>query len=356
MAQQAQLSPQQRAALFTQATRQNRQVLATRSAQGELETLTFDLPKARLLSKVTLFIEAVVNVKATTGTSVAIAPTHGYELLRRVQVDLNNGFSPFVVSGRGLFGYSLLRLNPDVILSQKVTKRAVNYIENAASAAGVDNKVAFSVELPITLNDRDPVGLIMLQNNETNVQVKVDVDQVAKIYKLNSGNGETATFKSLKVTPVIETFTIPAVQEAFPDISVLKLVSEKSEVLQGSGQTTVKLNTGNIYRRMLIYVEDANGVPLADADFAGNIELVFNQADIPYSEPALSLAHTAHRQLGYPLPDGWFVLDFTFQGLPGYGGSRDYIDTERLTEFWLRVNTSKAGKITVVSENLSRLV
>lgn len=355
MAQQAQLTPQQRGQLFAQGTRQNRQSIPAKAATSELDTLTFDLPKARLLSKVVLHVEAVVNVKATTGTTVQIASTGGYELFRRVSVDLNNGFSPYILGGRALYHMSMLRINPDVIMPQ-ANVRGVNYIERAASVAGVDNKVRFSVELPLTLNDRDPVGLILLQNNETNVQVKLDLDSVAKIYKLNAANGETATFKSVKVQPVLETFSIPVMKEAFPDISVLKLVSEKSETVQGGGQTIVRLNTGNTYRRIAFYVEDAAGVPFTEDDFSGNIELVFNQADIPYSEPAISLSHIAHRQLGYPLPQGVFVFDFTYQGFPSYGGSRDYIDTQRLTEFWLRFNSTKAGKVTIVSETLSQLV
>lgn len=353
MAQPQQLSPQQRAALFTQATRQNYQTLATRSATSELEQLIFDLPKARLLSKITLIVEAVANLKSAN-SAIPVAASQGYGILRKVQLDMNNGFSPYSLTGDALFGYSLARLNPEVNLRQTATKRGANYIENAASAGGVDNTIRFSVELPITLNDRDPVGLLMLQNQQTNVQLKVDVDQLVKAYK--PAAGDTVTFKSFKITPILETFTVPSVREAFPDMSVLKLVSDRQETLQGQGVSTIKLNTGTIYRKLFVYLEDANGAPLVDADVVGNFELVFNQADVPYNIPAIALAHLNHRQYGMPLPDGWYVFDFTIQGLPNYGGSRDYIDTERLTEFWLRVNTTKAGKVRIVSENLSRLV
>lgn len=353
MAQPQQISPQQRAALFTQATRQNLQTLATRSASSEGEQLVFDLPKARLLSKITLIVEAVANLKSSN-SAIPVRATQGYEILRKVQLDLNNGFSPYSLTGHALFGYSLARLNPDVILRQTASDRAVNYIANVASAGGTDNAISFSVELPIALNDRDPVGLLMLQNQETNVQLKVDVGLLKDAYKLAAG--DEVTFKSFKVTPVLETFTVPSVKEAFPDMSVLKLVSDRQETLQGNGVSTIKLNTGTIYRKLFFYLEDANGNPLVDADIAGNIQLVFNQADMPYNVPAKFLSHLNHRQYGMPLPAGWYVLDFTIQGLPNYGGSRDYIDTERLTEFWLQVNTSKAGKVRIVSENLSRLV
>jgi hypothetical protein len=55
------------------------------------------------------------------------------------------------------------------------------------------------------------------------------------------------------------------------------------------------------------------------------------------------------------LANGIYVFDFTYQGLEGYGGARDYIDTEKLTEFWLKFQAAETGKITYVRETLARL-
>ncbi|HDR7881812.1 TPA: cytoplasmic protein [Bacillus cytotoxicus] len=351
MAQQ-QLSAQQRAAMFGTATRQNEQMLPAQNAQ-ELSTIDFTLPKARLLSKITLFVEAVATLKSK-GTAIQTHDFSPYTILRRVSLDLNNGFSPFIVSGRDLIQYNMLRLNPNVLFPSK-NPRSMNYIENAASVEGKDAKIRFSVELPVTLNPRDPVGLILLQNAETSVTLSVDVDKLENAYVLNKSNNDEVLFKSIKLVPMVETFSIPPIQEAFPDISTLKLVSSKTESYPGNGQNIVKLNTGMIYRKFLLYFEDKDGNPLADEDFQGNIELVLNQADIPYSVKPEILAHKNHSQLGYPLPKGMYAFDFTNQGVPNLGGSRDFIDTERLTEFWVRFSSQKEGKVTIVSENLSRL-
>lgn len=352
MAQPAKLTAQQRALLFAQGTRRNFQMLGSKTTDSELSEVVFQLPKTRLLSKIWVEVEAVVTLKAAAAATIELNPYSPYDVLRRVSLDLNNGFSPFIVSGRAAYLYNTNRLNPDV-LQPNTDPRAMNYVENSATAAGKDNRIKFVMELPVTLNDRDTTGLVLLQNNETNVELRIDVDKLEKAYKLKAG--ETATFKSLKITPMVETFTIPASPEAFPDISVLKLVNEKSDTFAGNGQNIVPLHVGTIYRKLVLYFQDSEGNPIEDADFSGNIELVFNQADIPYSlKPSLFAAQN-HSELGHTLPKGVYVFDFSNQGLPNYGGSRDYVDTERITEFWVRFSTQKAGKLNVISETLSRL-
>jgi hypothetical protein len=349
-----QLSAQERAGLFAQATRQNLQTMPTQSISQENQSLSFTLPKARLLSKIYLNVEAVATLKSNTA-AIPLDAYSPFQILRRVSLDLNNGFMPFIVDGRSLMQYNMVRLNPSVYNTQKVTERAMNYVETAASVGGTDAKIQFTIELPITLNPRDPVGLVLLQNEATQVSLTVDVATLSKAYVPNVANVDSVTFKSLKVTPVVETFTIPSVPQAFPDLSVLKLVSAKGDTFAGGGQNVLKLNVGTIYRKMIVYLEDANGVPFKDIDIQGNIELVFNQSDIPYSIKPSVLAHLNASQLGYNLPDGMFVFDFTNNGIPNLGGSRDYVDTEKLSEFWIRFSSTKSGKITVVSENLARL-
>ncbi|WP_434785683.1 cytoplasmic protein [Bacillus velezensis] len=351
MATQQQLSPQQRAQMFTAATRQTWQMMGTKTVTEDMQTIDFNLPKVRLLSQILVEFEATVSLKSQNAT-IPAKTFSPYQIIRNIALELNSGFRPFVVSGEALHIYSLDRLNPDVLLPSN-SQRAVSYIETAASATGKDAKIKFQVALPLTLNQRDPVGLVLLQNEETTVSLTIDTARAQDTYQLASG--DTVTLKQLKVTPTIETFSIPAVKEAIPDLSVLKLVSEKGEVFSGNGQNIVKLSTGTIYRKLMFYFTDETGAPLKDTDFSGNLELVFNQADIPYSIKPSALAARNHSDLGYTLPDGVFIFDFSNQGFPNFGGSRDYIDTERLTEFWVRFNTQKAGRVKVIAEKLSRL-
>jgi hypothetical protein len=351
-----QLTAQQRAGLFMTATRQTIQGMPSEIVQGENTTVQFQLPKARLLSKIYLEVDAVVTLKGTAPANAVRDAFSPYKILRRVSLDLNNGFSPFIIPGRDLSIYNMDRLNPGVLLPDlSGSFKSINEVENGVTAAGKDNRIKFMVELPLTMNDRDPVGLVMLQNAETSVTLTVDIATLSQAYALNAGNAETAVFKSMVITPVLETYTIPPDGNAVPDLSVLKLVSSKVDQFAGNGQAITKLQVGTIYRKLFFFFQDAAGLPLKDSDFQGNLELVFNQADIPYSIKPSILSARNHSQLGYCLPEGVYLFDFSYQGIPNMGGSRDYIDTERLTEFWVRYSTTKAGQVSTITETLSRL-
>lgn len=354
-----QLSAQDRAMLFSQATRQTFQTLGAVQVNSELSTVSFSLPKSRLLSKIWLEFEgSCVN---TSPTAPFFKPSLSpMQMIRRIEVNLNNGFSPFILSGRDLHLYTINRMNPitfkNIGAGYEESERRVQSMDLHAKPDGHEGKFKFIAQLPLTLNDRDAVGLVLLQNEETVVNVTIDMGVVGDAYQLN--DGETCTFKSLQITPMLETYTIPPSPLAFPDLSVLKLVQAKEENFNANTMQTVKLNTGTIYRKMCLYFVDENGKPLRDEDFLGNIELVFNTADTPFSiKPSILTAKNSIETYSTEsYPHGVYMLDFSNQGIPNMGGSRDYIDTERLTEFWLRFTTKKAGKVSIISETLSRLV
>lgn len=199
---------QQRAAMFAQATRQNYQMLPEQTANQGSTTLQFNLPKARLLSKLMIDFEVKLNIKHASATTVPQNDFTPYKVIRRLSLDLNNGFSPYVIGGQELAIYNSMRQNPKVIFPQKDNVRGYCYVPNlVASTAGTDNTMKFTVEMPVVLNDRDPVGLILLQSPETNVQLSVDI---ANDNEIVTGTGYTVSIASVKVRPAIETFSIPA--------------------------------------------------------------------------------------------------------------------------------------------------
>jgi len=345
------LTPQQRAVLFAQATRQNFQTMPTQSVNAENTTIQFNLPKVRLLSRILLHVEATATLTSTNAT-IATSAYSPYNILRRIALDLNNGFSPLVLSGQDLSLYSRLRMNQS-ILDISTNGKALNYVENVAAAGGHDCAIRFTLPIQCTLNQRDQVGFLLLQNDESVVTLTVDVSTLAQAYTLQGG--DTVTFKNMKITPTLETYSIPNVPQAFPDLSVLKLTSSKSDIFQAGSTSVIKLPVGTIYRKILMKFVDNTGAALTDQSFTGNIDFVFNQADTPYSIQPQTLSALNHMQYGEPLPSGVYALDFSDQGFVNYGGSQNYVDSEKLTELWVRFNASVAGTITVISENLARL-
>lgn len=348
-----QLTAAQRAALFAQATRQNMHMLAKQTAKSDATTLQFSLPKARLLSGILVNVEAKVKMTGTAGTyKCSIADVHS--LIRRWSLDLNNGFSPYTVGGREL--YLLNLIDGNTALSDVTANNAVlsnEIVSFPISTSGITTSVKFAVFLRTTLNERDAVGLVLLQNDQTNVTLSADIANITDALKVTAGT--TAELVEMTIAPMISTFSIPASSDAFPDLSVLKIVNSRNDAFVGEGQHVIRMATGTIYRRFLVRFTDDDGNVLTDANFNGNLELIFNTADINYSISAEALRTLNRMWYGFELPKGVYVFDFTYQGFPNYGGTRDYIDSERLTEFTLRFNTTKGGRAQIVTECLARL-
>ncbi len=356
---QKKIAPEVRAMNFALLTRQYKQVLPTVAA-AENGSYTFQVPKVRLISKIRLLVTATLTVTHAgnvTYTPHAHAP---FNFLRNVRVELNNGFIPFNISGRDLYFYNLLRGNSAYMdVETATTAAAANLLLNRnimgceAGAGGVANPIRFMVDIPITLNDRDPVGLIVGQNEDTVVTVTVDFNDADVL--IDAIGAYTLVASSVVITPMVETFSAPAVEAAIPDLSILKAVHKKTQSISGAGVCTLELPVGTTYRKLMIYIEDAAGGEFP-GDISGDFELLFNQADTPYRIRPWQLAGINEEHYGDPLPQGLFVFDFAAdQGLPNYSGTRDYIDTSKLTEFWFRFTAAGAGNITAIYEHLSRL-
>ena len=350
-----QLTAQQRAQLFAMQTRQNLQMLAKEHAAVTPATLQFTLPKARLLAGAMIRVKG--NLKLTHASLTSIMGDHFTlpKAIRRISLDLNNGFQPFVLSGEEVKMYNMIDLYPNITSATKDNEYYhVDAVPLRAAADGANNNFAFTIDLMSAINRRDPIGLILLQNDQTNVTLSIDFGMGSEM--IDNAEGFTAELKDIDVSVMLETFSIPANSNAFPDLSVLKLVNGRKDSLPSAGQQIIKLTTGTIYRRIIFRLLDENGAPMSIDDITSDIQLVFNQADINYSISAEMLRLYNTKMLGYQLPDGMFVFDFSNSGgFTGLGGSRDYIDSANLTEFWLRFNTSKRGKCEIVTETLARL-
>lgn len=351
MSTKTQLTPQQRAQLFAMSTRQNKHMLAKETASTTPKTLSFTLPKARLLSGLLLRVKGKVNVTGSPASEGASA-SDIYNVIRRISLDLNNGFAPFVLSGAEAWMYNMITPYSQLLTNGGNVSEV--FTAEALTSAG-EHAFDFVIPLRASLNARDPIGLILLQNDQTNVTLTVDLGTGAEVMEHYTGSF-TADVKDVSVSVMVETFSIPANANAYPDLSVLKLVNGRKDSLASAGQQIIKLTTGTIYRKLMFRVLDEDGMPVDNDFIQSDIQLVFNQADINYSISPEMLRSMNALEFGGDLPKGVFVFDFsTAGGCVDLGGSRDYIDTANLTEFWLRFNTTGRGKVEIVTETLARL-
>jgi len=337
------LSPAQKALLFAQATRQNYQPLPAQT-YADNGTVSFNIPKVRLLASTKVRIKGTFTATHATTTDLTLARFAPFNVIKQIRVQINNGFNPFQVSGRAARIYNRLAAGVEF---------DTNYIVgHTAAVGGATNTIDFIVDLAHVLNDRDPVGMVMAQNQETVISITVDLGELANLY---TDSDVTISNVAINVTPTVETYSIPAAVEAIPDLSVLKLVTEQNFNIPSVGAPfVVKLPVGLTYRKILMNFETAAGVAMTD-DEIGNISIIFNQADTPYTIHAGLLRMINTKQFRGALPAGVLAFDLSYQGIANMGGARDYIDTERLTEFWIQSNPSVVGNMQVVSETLARL-
>lgn len=346
-----QIHPQMRAALFAQATRQHIQTYAPIPVVPG-GTLSFDIHKSRYLSNISLLVNGTVTVAHASATTYTPSVYNPYNLIRNISVNINNGFSPFRFSGVGGYLYNRIYRDAEGFERAPAAARGKNAVGLVSSVGGTANTFRFWLDLPIKLNPRDPVGLINVQNPQTTVNVTIDFNALSVLADPAAG----FTFTSaLTLTPIVETFTIPMVEDHQPDLSILKLVHEYSQAIPAAGEVTFKFPVGRTYRRIIFQVLTAAGLGMADSAI-GNIQIALNEADVPYSISAHALASINQDAYRRVLEPGVYVLDFTDQGVPNMGGARDYVDTERLTEFWLRFSTNAAGSVNIWAETLAILL
>lgn len=359
---QRKLSPAERAANFARATRKYEQVYPSLSPAAGT-TVRFSIDKVRLLHKIRLYVTATLTAVHASNTSYTPATLAPYTLIKNIRVISNMSFTPWISSGIGAY---LLMLGQQHDSSFKTpvygtgTPTGLSQVRawayqgtQSAPSAGTANPVSFVLDIPIAVNERDPIGMILTQNQETKIDVELDLGTANDIAPASAGY--TFTLSNLTITPYVETFSVPLVPEAIPDLTIVKTVGEINEITVANRHVT-KLPTGATYRRVMWYYTDTStGAPIADSTFNSNFEVVLNQSDIPVRIPAAMLQRKTQEMLGGPLPAGVFAWDLTYQGLVNYGGSRDYVDTERLTEFWLVTQNPSSVNLKVVYETLARM-
>ena len=305
------LTAQQRAMLFGAATRQHFQMLGMQECTGGAQTLSFRVPKARILQGVRLMVEGKFTVEGETYQPRTLDV---YRVLRRLSIDFNNGFTPVVASGEEIALNNMLYPNPEIIVPDADGKTLATC--PAEWTAG-EHDFSFVLDVPLTINYRDPVGLVLAQNQETSIDIICDIANGADM--VHNKTGVTLSLGNVKITPMCITYSIPSDARAFPDMSVLKILDSRNEVFT-AGQSYIKLATGMIYRKLILKFEDSEGDVLSPEDITSNIELILNTADIPYSISPKMLRATDLMQSGIAYPDGCYYFSFDFQGINGYGG------------------------------------
>jgi hypothetical protein len=195
--------------------------------------------------------------------------------------------------------------------------------------------------LPIALNLKDPLGLIMLQNEQTVVSCQVEFEADATVA---TGATVTAT-----VTPVMYYFTVPTDARDYPPLAVLHTITEDQQAVGAAGDFTYVLPRGYTYAQVM----HGLGIGHTPGDLFSLLRVRVNQAQFLH-EWVPAHMDMVHRYLrGRARPLGGIYVDYLgMSGLGNYGLSRDLVNSAQVTDLAHVLTATAAGTLFTVRRQL----
>jgi hypothetical protein len=313
---------------FLEQTRQNfRQAGALTYASAQPTQLA--IPRVGYLSKIVIHVTGVMTLVTGTGTHV-LSEKGPWALLRRVRFQVGSGTELYNTSGYG--NYLVNRMLKMQFRNEdgEVGAAYASQIYQAGVAAGANNW-DFYLIIPVVPNDRDLVGLILLQAEGvvTNLLLEWQVagGATSDFPVVLTGNA-TAAFAG-RADIYLETFTVPALVEDQAPLDRVHQIIERIDPITAIGDVTLKMLEENTYLRIMHSVE-VNGALNTTA--VESLRFRYNVTDVPYEYDRQTKLFMQRYDYTKDFPVGFFYWDFFNQGYPNYGGDRDLVQASGLAE------------------------
>lgn len=299
-------------------------------AKGTSNPLVWDLPKTGILAGLFLDIRGAV-----AGTLSAPNAFGFSSIVSRVRLMTNAAIDLINVSGPGY--HYLLRDNFEDFKDI-----------SAAGAPGAGGRTAvtattfdISMFFPIALNTRDVLGMVMLQNEDTQLQLQVEFLADASV-----ATGATVT---ANVTPRLELFTVPLDPKAWPPFNYLHTLREETLTVSGAGDVTYTWPRGNAYAALY----HGLGFGASGADGWSVARVRVNQSDYLLDADPTYLSQEFARSHGRARPAGVIPVDFLgSSGLGTFGSARDFFDSARVTDVATVITATGAGTLYTLKREL----
>lgn len=311
---------------FIDATRQNMRPLdgvLNYSAGGRS---TERLPRTGLLARMYIHVQGTMSIEEGTG-SVALHERAPWNIIDSLSFKANQGMDIFRMSG---FDAHIL----DITRAGKAYDPSV--AADKVFSAGVqdgDNDWDFTICVNVTPNERDLLGLILLQTDQMSAELEINWSQAGSV----NGNtpvrlvgDATASFAG-KASVLLETFIVPADPANRPDLTVVYQQLKRTDAIDHVGEIRLDMLRANLYSS-ITHIVTINGA-LADPSDINSFKLRYNNDNTPYSIPTADQLMLQRRRYGRDLPKGVYVHDLFYQGVPGFGGQRDLINAGAVAEF-----------------------
>lgn len=300
----------------------------TRPTGGGLSPAV-QIPTFGLLGGILLIIRGTVG--GTVGTVNALGMA---SIIKRVTLVLNSGTVVCSVSGAGY--HYLYRDQLDAgyidVVGQSNGRSAVT-----ATGAILD------MYIPLQVNLRDPIGLLLLQNRQTILSLQVE-------WEADTTVTSTGTFSGFTATPYLMTYSVPPDPMSLPPLRYIHQVLEDSQAISGAGSFPYNIPRGNTYMRIM----HGCGIGVSGSDLFTTADLRVNQSNYIFQQLTPSALDMMFRLMhGRARPPGLITFDFLgTSGLGSYGTTRDLYDSNRTTDFQSVVAITGAATLYTVREQL----
>ncbi len=289
---------------------------------------TVQLPSNGLLAGLHLVIRGTIG-----GTVGAVSALGMASIIKRITLRLNSGTVIWSMTGPN-YHY----LYRDFIDSAYIDVVGQTNARDAVTATGA----ILDMVIPLMVNERDPIGLLLLQNRQTILSLDVE-------WEADTTVTATGTFTGFAVSPTLLTFSVPPNPLSLPPLRWLHIVTDESQVVSGAGDVTYNIPRGNTYM-MIIH---GAGVGATGADSWSRATMRVNQTNYIFDFVPTSMDMYFRRQCGRARELGMIPFDFiTTSGLGKYGTTRDLYDSNRTTDFQTVVTVTGALTFYTVREQL----
>jgi hypothetical protein len=247
-------------------------------------------------------------------------------IISRTRVQANSGIDIFNVSGAG---YSYLLRN--MLESEYIDPLGQTNGTTAVTAA------AFVLDqlIPLALNMRDTTGLIMLQNEQTIVNLYLD-------WLSDTSVASGATVSLTTGDLFLEVFTVPPDAKDWPPLNIIHQVLEDQQQIAASGDFPYYWPRGNTY----LQIAHGVGIGAAGADNFNRFAVRVNQSDYLQSTPVDFLDMEFRLARGRARPAGGIFVDLlASSGLGCYGLTRDMFNSALVTDLASVITATTASTL-----------
>jgi hypothetical protein len=294
---------------------------------------SISFPKTGILACIFLDLDVTITGTLSAPNALGLA-----SIVRRIKVSVNSGHDLVDISGAG-FHYLVRESIGD-------NRDHLSWVSARAAVTTVSAGTKISCIIPISMNMREELGLVMLQNEATLVTMEVDYEADATV----------ATGATVVVTQKtsLGVFELPNQRESWPQFNTLHQLLEEQQTIAATGSFDHIVPRGATlaglyylcpaYTNAQLLMQQSNNVEVLDSDIA---RLRFDLTHGRNLDFSLAGSTVTNRRV---------IFDFAGSDEFGQIGTiRDFVDTNRLTDIRTRFTFSATGTLFAVRRQLLRI-